>query len=185
MKKLLVFALCATIAGIASAGSIQWEISMGKKGYIADSLGNKMNGNLYFILTSSADALADAVATDTFATVLASVSLGDPLQLTDGKSSNVTTVTEPSTVLAVGETYSFSLVVYDVANKQYYLSAALSEKAYDESAEVVTANSITFDTSHVGSTFTANWSPTTPVPEPSTAALALAGLALLLKRRKA
>ena len=76
-------------------------------------------------------------------------------------------------------------VVFDTVNKQYYVSSARQQLAYDETAAVVSPTKVTFDTSNVGSTYSAPWSPTTPVPEPSTAALALAGLALLLKRRKA
>jgi hypothetical protein len=184
MKKLLFFALCTAFASLASAGSIQWNINMGRNGYIADYKGEKMAGDIYLILASSATALEEAAANNTFVTALANASLGDPIEITSGKNNNaVNTATQPSTILAVGTEYSFSIVVFDTANKQYYISSALSEKAYDESAAVVSPNKITFTTSEVGSTFNANWQ--TSVPEPSTAALALAGLALLLKRRKA
>ena len=182
MKKLLVLALCATVAGFASAGSIQWEISMGRNGFIADSNGDKMTGTLYFLLTADAESLEDSVASNLFADTLDSKKLGS-MELTNGKNTALNTVTDSS--LTVGETYSFSLIVFDTANQQYYVSDARTEKAYDEGADVVSPNRVTFTTSQVGSTFSATWKSTAAVPEPSSAALALAGLALLLKRRRA
>lgn len=182
MKKLLVLALCAA-CGLASAASIQWNMNLGRSGYIADANGDKMTGTLYFLLTDTANSLSDAVASDTFADTLSSVALGS-MELTAGKNTTVNTAT--SSQLTADTTYSFSLLVFDTVNKQYYVSSALSEVAYDETADVVTPTKVTFDTSKVGSTFAASWKSTVPaVPEPSTAALALAGLAMLLKRRKA
>ena len=128
MKKLLIFALCAAFAGIASAGSIQWEISLGRNGFIADVDGNKMNGTLYFLLTDTANSLSDAIELDKFADTLDSVKLGS-MELTNGKNNALNTVTKEETVLKVGDTYSFSLIVFDTVNKQYYISSALSEKA--------------------------------------------------------
>ena len=184
MKKLLVFALCMFIAGVASAGSIQWNISLGKKGFIADSNGDAMTGTLYFLLTDTANSLSDAVDLNKFADTLESSKLGS-MELTDGKNTAVNTVTKSNTVLTPDTTYSFSLIVFDTANKQFYIASAIEQKAYDEAADIVTATQVTFNQTQVGSSYAANWSPTAPVPEPSTAALALAGLALLLKRRKA
>ena len=185
MKKLLVFALCTAVAGFASAGSIQWNMNLGRSGFVADSKGNALSGDIYLILTSSATALEEAAANNTFETVLSDVKL-DSMTLTDGKNANVVTTTKPSTTLKPDQTYSFSLVVFDAANKQFYVSSALSEVAYDEGADVVTPTKVTFTGSMVGNTFATptngKW---TSVPEPSTAMLALAGLALLIKRRRA
>ena len=183
MKKLLVLVLFTAFAGFASAGSIQWNLSLGRNGFIADSNGDKMTGTLYFLLTDTASSLSDTVASNTFADTLSSVAL-DSMELTNGKNTEVRTVTTSNTVLTPDTEYSFSLVVFDTVNKQYYVSGSYSQLAYDESADVVTATTATFTTSEVGSTYSATWSPTS-VPEPSTAALALAGLALLIKRRKA
>ena len=184
MKRLLAIALCAMAVQTASAASIQWNLSLGRSGFIADSTGAGMNGTLYLVFTSSADTLSAAAESDTFASTLSSVSLGE-MTLTSGK--NTATQTTTSDKLVADTEYSFSLVVFDTANSQYYLSSAISQKAYDESATIVSPTKVTFQATQVGSTFGANWSSSTPtsVPEPATAALALLGLGLMIKRRKA
>ena len=111
MKKLLVLALCTAVAGFASAGSIQWNMNLGRSGYIADANGDKMTGTLYFLFTDTANSLADAVNLDTFADTLSSSALGT-MALTDGKNSAINTVTKSNTVLTPDTEYSFSLIVF-------------------------------------------------------------------------
>jgi len=184
MKKILTLTALAALAITAPAASIQWNLSLGRSGFIADSTGAAMNGNLYLVLTSSADTLAAAVETDKFVDTLSSVAL-DSMVLTNGKNTTTKTTTSPS--LVADTQYSFSLVVFDTANSQYYLSSALTKEAYDESATVVTPTKVTFTAGMVGSSSGATWSSSTPtsVPEPGTAALALLGVGMLLKRRRA
>ena len=180
MKKIIsAMALVAAVA--ASGASIQWNLSLGRSGLIADSTGAALNGNLYLVLTSSAGDLASAAESDTFAATLDSVAL-DSMTLSGGKNTATKTTTSPR--LVVDQNYSFSLVVYDAANSQYYLSSALGETAYDETAAVVTPTKVTFTATMVGSTSGKTWA-STSVPEPATAALALLGLGLMIKRRKA
>ena len=94
--------------------------------------------------------------------------------------------------VAAGDVFGVMLTYTDSANKTWY---SLSTNTYtlDPAAtdiSTLSAASFTFTDSKnevdSGSSVSAGgWYTAKPVPEPSTAALALAGLALLLKRRRA
>ena len=91
-----------------------------------------------------------------------------------------------SDLLTAGETYSFGLLYYSTDSKGdgYFKIATVSSQAYDPadptSVQDAKTSFTTFGNASYGTekAFSA-------VPEPSTAALALAGLALLIRRRKA
>ena len=190
MKKLLT--LAALVAAVTTqAASIQWTFSgiTTSAKQIKDYTGTAMNGTLYLILSKDASSLSGATSKSAFEEALDDITLGTTT-VTSGKVSG-TTVVNSTALTAVednGPKYTFQVVVYDPANSYYYLSATKTEYAYDASAETPSPTSISFGFNDVGETYRNNgniaWSPAA-VPEPSTAALALAGLALLLKRRKA
>ena len=192
MKKLLTLLALATLAGSASAAAIDWKINMGRNGKVTDSEGNPTSGPVYLIFADAAADLADAASNGTFSDTLSSLALDSVALTSAGKwDGNDDRTATDSKRLTAGETYDFAVVVYDSANDSYYVSATSSQQAYDENAENVVKKGITLGVTDIGSTYSgANWADTVPsgtpgVPEPATGALALAGVALLFKRRRA
>ena len=195
MKKLLTLALVASLAGITSAASIDWTISGINKAktQINDAKGNALSGSVYLILASDASQLAEATP-DTFLTTLNNIKLGEA-PVSSGKVDGTTTRTASSndfvSRLDGGSQYTLQVVVYDAANKSYYLSGTKSQYAYNP-ADVTSgddvAKGVTFSKDDIGASSTyeaSGYQQIGGVPEPATGALALAGIALLFKRRKA
>ena len=180
--------LCCALT--ASAGSINWGFTGINKPatLITDAKDTAYTGDIYLILASNAASLEGLTTQSAFENALADITLGTAT-VTDGKITSSQTATHDSLKAKVDggpNSYTFQVVVYDAANLSYYLSGTADERAY--SLAGVAANtdadtSITFTKTMIGKSSSPSWTPA--VPEPSTAALALAGLALLLKRRKA
>ena len=186
MKKIL--ALLAIVAAVtAPAASIDWGLSLGRNGFIADSTGAPLQGTLYLILTSDASALAAAAEKDTFANDIDSIALGSLTTNASGKNTAVQTATDDRLVArsAGGPQYSFAIVTYDAANKQYFVSDALAQYAYLSGTDDTTQ--ITFANDKVGNLVSASatWSSSVPVPEPGIACMALLGIGMMIKRRRA
>ena len=186
MKKFLTLAILAAVAGAAHAASIDWAMNLGRSGKIVDVDGTAINGTVYLLLADDAASLADAAEADTFASSLESLALGSAT-LTGGKNSAPQTATSDKLTAssADGPQYTFAVVVYDAANNQYYTSGTMANYAYQAPDD--DATSVTFGASSFASP---NWTSSVPsstpaVPEPATGALALAGVALLFKRRRA
>ena len=196
MKKLMTLALLATV-GIASAASIDWSINMGRNGKVTDSEDNVLASKpIYLILASDAEALVDAIDEDKFADTLDSIKLDSSTLTSGGKwdgKDDQTATDLTNKKLKVGTEYDFAVVVYDAAHEMYYVSKSVSQTAYDEGAENPVKKGVTFQTTDLGSTYNPDWlstkpaeePPTPAVPEPATGALALAGVALLFRRRRA
>ena len=171
--------MVALVAVSASAASIDWKFSglttAAKR--IVDSTGANYNGNIYLILSENVSSLTSTTDQASFETALNSITLGTTA-VADGKASNATATSD---MLANTSTdYTFSVVVYDGTG--YYVSAAKTEKAY---TDPTAPTSITFGYNDIGKTYQTNSGKGyTAVPEPASAMLALAGVAMLIRRRK-
>lgn len=196
MKKTvtLAFAAILAVAAIQSQGAaILWSISTGalkgvgtagESGTYADSTSNLGGAALYFYLGSTTDDLIKAaIGADG---KLNTSSLGTSatwLETTTSKGGgNKVAGTTPVVndgISATSANNFFFIAVTAVGDSYAYKMVTGSQKGYDSTDTLATPTQMTFTTTAVQSS---SW---TQVPEPSTAALALAGLALLLKRRKA
>jgi hypothetical protein len=182
MKKFVTLMMVALVAISASAASIDWKFSglttAAKR--IVDSTGANYNGNIYLILAEDASTLTATTTKDTFEETLSSITVGTTT-VADGKASNATaTNTGWLSQAQGGSQYDFQIVVYDGA--QYYLSAIKTEYAY---TDPTTPTSVTFTAQDIGKTYqNAQGVKFTAVPEPASAMLALAGVAMLIRRRK-
>ncbi|MBQ8571028.1 MAG: PEP-CTERM sorting domain-containing protein [Kiritimatiellae bacterium] len=180
MKKFVTMMVVALVAFSASAASIDWAMSLGRTGKLTDSTGAALNGTIYLVL---ADTTFNATTAEEFESQLTAATLGTDT-VSAGKNSG-TTLTATSDALKAesegGSQYNFGIVVYDAANAQYYMSASNAEYAYV--AGVDDPSKISFTAAQA--TGSANWTATyTAVPEPTSAMLALAGVVMLIRRRK-
>ena len=184
MKKSILLALLALVLP-ASAASINWTMATGRvnSNYMVDKDGNKLTGTAYLMLTADVTG-----ATFTSLKDITDLALGGAdggVSIVDGYNTEEHTATDVD--LTAPKEYSVTVLVYDPAKKSYYLSAEKSQTAYNLSGDEYTdPKGVSFSSDNMyASASTRNSQTWTSVPEPSTAALALAGLALLLKRRKA
>ena len=171
--------IVALVAVSASAASIDWSVSLGRTGSFKDSTGAAMTGNIYLVL---ADTTFNATTAEEFESQLSAATLGSQA-ITAGKLASSANATATSDALTAGTTYDFAIVVYDAANSMYYMSASNAERAYTSGVD--DATTIKFSAAQAGADGSATWSPSyTAVPEPASAMLALAGVAMLIRRRK-
>ena len=176
MKKFVTMMVVALVAVSASAASIDWVVTLGRSGKFLDSTGTAMSGTIYLVL---ADTTFNATTAEEFESQLTAATLGTDT-VTSGKNTG-TMLTATSDAITAGTNYDFAIVVYDTANSQYYMSASNNQYAY--TAGVDDPLQITFTAAQA--TGNASWAPTyTAVPEPASAMLALAGVAMLIRRRK-
>ena len=191
--KLLAFALFAVLSGSASAVSFAWSSATAIK-YDGSNLKNASDVTGYLIFLGNGGNFESpySIGEDSVSAVVSAIG------------TQVDTKSTTSAMSKISKSYSFSyeagdqnngdvftmLLVYTGANdgKTYY---NLSSSTYtltgmaDDTSGVENANfAFSYDTASSSGSLASGggW---TAVPEPSTAALALAGLALLLKRRKA
>ena len=194
MKKFLPLAILSVFAGVASAASIQWTFSSGAATIKASGSTTALSGGTaYLILASNlADIEGDINGGQSFADIISGYAL-DSAAITSGKI-NPTTRTATSDKITAPNAYNFQVLIYDAAADQYYSTTVKNQYAYDptsadDAAQIPTA--ITLNATDLGATRGATASSVTwkdgtvTVPEPATGALALAGVALLFKRRRA
>ena len=183
MKKTILFALLA-LAIPASAASIDWKLNTGRNGYMTDSNGDKLTGTAYLLFT---DDLRGASFTSLDDIVDLAIGKSDGgLAITNGK--NTETKTSTDSRLTAPESYSFTVLVYDSVNNEYFTSSDPKQQtAYNLSGDEYTdAKTITFNQEEMYATDTTRNTQTYhSVPEPSVAIMGLLGLGMLLKRRKA
>ena len=207
MKKLITFATILLVAGTAQAISFTWGVTGGftyvgannKVGGITATLvylGEVVNGETPSYLISSqtvqnetARTSGDGVATSTSQT--------STVAALNGKTSTVKYAlpagqqvgpSETDLLTAGSSTFGLYLTYTDTDNVTWYNVSSSTYTIPAGSSDITTGLSTTFafdwKKNDEGTRLTSGggW---TQVPEPSTAMLALAGLALLLKRRRA
>ena len=190
MKRILTL---ITILGIgitsAQAASIQWSVSGIATAVLTnpDSAGSTAGSStLYFILADDLSSLSGNEKKSDFETALSAITLATATTAADGTKPSITKQVVTSPLLNVGQEHTFGLLYFGEDDKGdgYYKLITATKAAYDASAPT-TAKEVKTSFSNLANASYGSSKAYTAVPEPSTAALALAGLALLLKRRKA
>ena len=196
MKKILTLAALVAVATVQAA-SIDWTTSFGTKN-IKNSASSKLAGSAYLILASDVSNIEGLLKDGDisgFNSAMSTYKLNsEDISITNGKASP-TSGTATNSRLTAGTEYTFAFLIYDSTNKEYYVSGTATQTAYDANSSddaLKVPKSITFDAAALGAT--AGSTGTNPntfksavaaVPEPATGALALAGVALLFRRRRA
>lgn len=184
MKRITALAL-ALLCGMASASTISWSLT-GKSFTTSDGSSERAKG--YYVtvfLYSDYDAVMSAISslsappTDTQVSAVSTYVQGSATTAASGAASGsfvVSDTTYPSIT-----TVDLFMVAWDASGigsaENYLVSNKVASDAYSGTDNPTNKGQFT-SASYSGKSWTA-------VPEPSTAALALAGFALLLKRRKA
>ena len=198
MKKLIAFfsVIVATV-GATYAAAIDWNISGMNKVLSAYDGTTAANTAVYLVLadTTSLASITDATDEEAFNTALANIQVGVTESGIDGKKPSTTQSTVESPKLTSGTNYTFGMlyVSKDTAGNGYYRIVTSDAAAYDTS-DPSTSQAVGLSWATMSSAAWSNgWTkptdpdpgPTPGVPEPATGALALAGVALLFKRRRA
>ena len=169
----------ALTAMLSNAASIQWSVANNTIRNL-DGTANLANASLYFFVgtATAADVLAAFTKVGDSWTFDSSKLVDDPTPIllgtgvsTGGGGKGIgSTVYENSAISESALNPFFCVVVID----GYYQIGSLSAKGYD-------ATNVANSPTTAAFTSFGGWQ---KVPEPATAALALAGLALLIRRRK-
>ena len=198
MKKLLAIIIATATIG-AQAASMQWKATnVAFGGTTLDSKTATVSGYLVFLGTSSS--LADLYTIDYTApgTITPATNVGDPKSVGTGRAAgsitstydDATSATGDGSQVAAGNYFAMYLKYVDGKGDTWYnFATSAGEVTLDERG---VANPITFSFNYGTQTTIesagqtpSGWTKINVVPEPSTAMLALAGLALLIKRRRA
>ena len=180
--------LLAFAALLTQAASIDWTIS--GTGVVKDADNNPLSGaKLYLISAADTRFLsAEYNSLDDFMSALESVTINSTYALDNaGQKPTVTKVpVSSSTLMTAGTKMTFGLLVLDTSNGVSYRMMTAEGTPYADGASADAHTTLTTPIGRLASNTSSPWTQANvAVPEPSTAALALAGLALLLKRRKA
>ena len=189
MKKILATLSFVVLAASVQAASIDWTVS-GLNKVLTDYSGSTAAGTTVYLILADSSSLASITSTDSktltkqeFEDALSAITIATVSSGTDGKKPATVKNTVESDLITAGSTYQMASIYLSPTSDSIYFrsSGAVSGTAYDPKVEGASGG--------VGTSWAtmsaANWTKGAAVPEPSTAVLALAGLALLLKRRRA
>lgn len=180
MKKTILIMSIALAAMISSAASIKWSVGNGTIKNL-DGTANVSGADLYFFIgtASDSDVLAafSKVGSDWVFDSDKLISASTPLLATGSSNGGGgkpvgADVYFDALISETTATDFFCIVVID----GYYQLGTYSSKGYDAGNVASSPTTAAFTSGDFG-----GWQ---KVPEPATAALALAGLALLIRRRK-
>ena len=186
MKKLGFIAVLLASCSLVHAASVDWQLNTAAKvTFDTKSVGKNATAFVVFLGTQTLDAL-------TYKDIMEGTQVGDSYTTSLGQVTGKNVTVDSETGLG---NYAFYMTFVGTDEKTYvnvstslYTLTAADVNALLNEGTALPASSFSFSdskpTSSVSSTSASSggW---VAVPEPSTAALALAGLALLLKRRKA
>lgn len=170
----------------ANAASIDWTISGPPPMTANDYLGNPAaNATIYFIVANDLSSITSITQFKAdFLSNLSAITLTTAQMTETGAKPAINQQPVSSPLLTAGTPTTFGMLYFseDAAGNGYYKIAVSGSTPYLDGAPA-------YDQTEVVTSFptmaSAGWTQGyVPVPEPATAALALAGLALLIRRRK-
>ena len=189
MKKTLTIILLAACAVTSPAATIKWSVTGNNTYVINDVLGNPYaNQKLYLIAASDVSSITDpTMPKSTFYENLENLTIATATSASDGtKPTGVTKQEVTSNLMTAGSSFTFgALIVSEDTENVYYKLFTVTATPYADDAPEASRNALVATSWAATTLDKGSWTKAAAVPEPSTAALALAGLALLLKRRKA
>ena len=186
MKKLSTLILLVACSVTTQAATVKWSIG-GSTTFVMNDVNDKPYASqlIYLIAADDLSSLTTATKSE-FESALSALTIATATSAADGtKPTNVANLeVTSSTLMTAGTSMKFgALIVSEDKEFGYYKILTATATPYADDAP---------DASRTANVRTAwntisqqSWNKTYAVPEPATAALALAGLALLIKRRRA
>ena len=186
MKTVSLFVTLFALAISAQAATINWAIG-GSTSYVLTDVNGNPYANQTIYLISAADIASitdpDNLTKDSFETALSAITIATAQSSSTGTKPTYKNEVS-STMMTAGSSFSFGMLVFSQDNEfGYYKVLTGNGTPFADDAPATGRNAtITTAWNTLGGK---SWTKAYAVPEPSTAVLALAGLALLLKRRRA
>ena len=186
-KTLLLLAVAFTASQLVFGASIEWYISGINKALSNYDGSVAASTSVYLVLADSASlstitGLEGADAATSFTEALSKITLSSVTSGTDGKKPASTRSVVSSDLISAGTQYTFGMLfVSEATDGAYYKYVTNPQTAYDIS-DPTSQKTTTLSWSDMNN---ASWTKGyTAVPEPASAMLALAGVAMLIRRRK-
>jgi hypothetical protein len=205
MKKLLTLALAMALVVVSNAANINWSVSGNTTTYVylpndaGTASGSSLySGTVYLILASDLSSLSGHTKQSDFEDALADLTLATT-SASSGVKPDVNKVLVSNDLLTAGSSTTFAMLIYgtDKDGNGYYKAATASATPWPDGTTANNQKTVTTAWAKLANDtqapYTSAWTkptdpdpgPTPGVPEPATGALALAGVALLFKRRRA
>ena len=195
MKKSILLIALVAMAVSANAACIDWNLggsatrvvngvkAESKDATSAISGTTALSSTVYLLIASDLSGLSGNTSKDAFLSNLALISVSDTYSTSDGKKPAVSAVTVTSDLIQqASQTYGVLVFDTDSFGNGWYKIATATGTGYAPGASADARTTVNTSWNNV---YTSSWTKAWTVPEPSTSVLALAGLALLLKRRRA
>ena len=207
MKKLLTLALAMALVVVSNAANINWSVSGNTSTYVylpnddGTASGSSLySGTVYLILASDLSSLSGHTTQSDFEDALADLTLATATS-SSGVKPDVNKVLVSDDQLVAATSTTFAMLVYgtDKDGNGYYKAATATATPWADGTAANAQKTVTTAWAKLAADtqapYTSAWTlqqdpvnpddPTPGVPEPATGALALAGVALLFKRRRA
>lgn len=150
---------------------------------VNDKIGNPYASTIYLIISDDISGLAKPEQTkEQFFSALSAITINSEYTATDGKASGIMNIIVSDDDIVAGVNVA-SLIVSEENGKGYFKYLSSAAAPFNDGAADRDIQTTTTSWRNLGTT--ATWIQGYTVPEPATGALALAGLALLFRRKRA
>ena len=187
MKKLIAGLAVAMAVSVVNAASINWTVTGSVTAVVNDYQGSPYAGTVYLVKAADLSSITFADTEQNkadFTTALNALTITTTTPGVDGKKPSVSKQVVTDNALTAGTVFSFGLLIVseDAQGVGYYKVLKANGTPYVTGADAWAQTTLTTPWNTLG---TQSWVKAYAVPEPATGALALAGLALLFRRRRA
>ena len=190
MKKLMTLALATLAVVAAQAANINWTVSGNTTTYVYEKDGTTpYSGTVYLVLANDLTSLNNKASQKDFESALAAITLDSGESSSAGVRPATTKKLVSSDLLVADTATTFAALVYctDADGNGWYKVGTGSQQPWADGTSTAGQRTVSTPWAKLAAdTYKQAWTKApAPIPEPATGALALAGIALLFRRRRA